>query len=370
MNQGFNRNNPFGSFSGQWNNERRTETYDGGGNRVKRQFPLRGILVALLIIVLAIAGLSSFYKLDENNYAVVTTLGNPSAVSQAGLHFKIPFIQKVRKVSKVIKGMAIGYNIETREGIDEESVMITKDFNFVDTDFYLEYRVSDPVKYLYASQDPEGTLKMLAQSYIRDTVGIYNVDDVITTGKAAIQSEIKEKLTKRMIEEDIGLSVENIIIQDAFPPTTEVMNAFKNVENAKQGKETAINNANKDRSEKIPQAEAECDQIIKDAEAEAESRINEAQGQVARFEKMYAEYTKYPLITKQRMFYETMEELLPSLRIFIVDESGTQKLLPLDDFGSQTAGGKAPDTTKSITQQDSGTKQEKDAADLKKEDAE
>ena len=235
-------------------------------------------------------------------------------------------------VSKGIKGMSIGYNQDTGEAVDSESVMITKDFNFVDTDFYLEYMVNDPVKYLYASSDPVATLKMLAQSYIRDTVGIYNVDDVITTGKAVIQSEIKEKLTNRMIEEDIGLSVTNITIQDAFPPTDEVMNAFKNVENAKQGKETAINNANKDRNEKIPQAEAECDQIIKTAEAEKEARINEAQGQVSRFEQMYAEYSKYPLITKQRMFYETMEDLLPTMKVYIVDENGTQKLLPLDSF--------------------------------------
>ena len=124
---------------------------------------------------------------------------------------------------------------------------------------------------------------------MRGTVGIYTGDHVNTKGKAAIQSEIKEKLTNRMIQEDIGLSVVNITIQDAFPPTEEVMNAFKNVENAKQGKETAINNANKDRSEKIPQAEAECDQIIKEAEAEKQSRINEAQGQVSGFEQMYAE---------------------------------------------------------------------------------
>ena len=232
--------------------------------------------------------------------------------------------------------------------------MITKDFNFVNTDFYLEYMVNDPVKYLYASSDPEATLKMLAQSYIRDTVGIYNVDDVITTGKAVIQSEIKEKLTNRMIAEDIGLSVVNITIQDAFPPTEEVLSAFKNVENAKQGKETAINNANKDRNEKIPQAEAECDQIIKNAEAEKEARINEAQGQVARFEQMYTEYSKYPLITKQRMFYETMEDVLPSMKVYIVDESGTQKMLPLDSFTSamQSAGSGAAETGNSNTKAD------------------
>ncbi len=310
------------------------EKFDSDGNPVKNRHSFGGVGVVFFVVLLIFAGMNSYYILDEENYGVVTTLGSAEAVSKAGLHFKIPFVQTVKKVSKGIKGMPIGYSLETGDTIDEESIMITKDFNFVNTDFYLEYMVNDPVKYLYASAEPESTLKMLAQSYIRDTVGIYNVDDVITTGKAAIQSEIKEKLTNRMIAEDIGLSVVNITIQDAFPPTTEVMNAFKNVENAKQGKETAINNANKDRNEKIPLAEAECDQIIKNAEAQKEARIKEAQGQVSRFEQMYAEYSKYPLITKQRMFYETMEDLLPGMKVYIVDESGTQKMLPLDSFYS------------------------------------
>ena len=340
-NSPFGAPNPFGGFDQKKKSEKQEgepERFRSDGKPVKRRPSFKKAGLVFLALLVVFAGMNSYYKLDEDNYAVVTTFGNPKAVSQAGLHFKIPFIQNVRMVSKEITGMPIGYVVETGESIDEESVMITKDFNFVNTDFYLEYMVSDPVKYLYSSSDPEATLKMLAQSYIRDTVGIYNVDDVITTGKAAIQSEIKEKLTNRMIEEDIGLSVVNITIQDAFPPTTEVMSAFKNVENAKQGKETAINNANKDRNEKIPQAEAECDQIIKNAEAEKQARINEAEGQVSRFEQMYAEYSKYPLITKQRMFYETMEEILPDIKLYIVDESGTQKLLPLESFASQLAG--------------------------------
>lgn len=335
MEQKYGGTNPFSSFYQKKQEEQQgqPEHFGSNGRRVRGKFPFRIVVIAAVLFCLLIIGGNCYYMLDEDNYAVVTTLGRAETVSQAGLHFKIPFLQHVRRVSKVIMGMPIGYDIETGESIDEESVMITKDFNFVNTDFYLEYKVSDPVKYLYASEDPEGMLKMLAQSYIRDTVGIYNVDDVITTGKAEIQSVIQEKLSQRMIQEDIGLSVEKITIQDAFPPTTEVLNAFKNVENAKQGKDTAINNANKQRNEQIPLAEAECDQIIKDAEAQKEARINEAEGQVSRFEQMYEEYTKYPLITKQRMFYETMEEVLPSLRIYIVDESGTQKLLPLDDFG-------------------------------------
>ena len=277
------------------------EKFDSDGNPVKNRHSFGGVGVVFFVVLLIFAGMNSYYILDEENYGVVTTLGSAEAVSKAGLHFKIPFVQTVKKVSKGIKGMPIGYSLETGDTIDEESIMITKDFNFVNTDFYLEYMVNDPVKYLYASAEPESTLKMLAQSYIRDTVGIYNVD---------------------------------ITIQDAFSPTTEVMNAFKNVENAKQGKETAINNANKDRNEKIPLAEAECDQIIKNAEAQKEARIKEAQGQVSRFEQMYAEYSKYPLITKQRMFYETMEDILPNMKIYITDESGTQKMLPLDSFYS------------------------------------
>ena len=329
--------NPFSGFTKKKDPEEESEKYNSNGKPVKKGPSFKKAGFVIFAVLVAITAMNSYYKLDEDNYAVITTFGNPKSVSQAGLHFKIPFIQNVRLVSKEIMGMPIGYNIETGESIDEESVMITKDFNFVNTDFYLEYMVTDPVKYLYASEDPNATLKMLAQSYIRDTVGVYIVDDVITTGKAGIQSEIKEKLTNRIIAEDIGISVVNINIQDAFPPTTDVMNAFKNVENAKQGKETAINNANKDRNEKIPQAEAECDQIIKNAEAEKEARINEAKGQVARFEKMYEEYTKYPLLTKQRMFYEAMEQILPDMKVYIVDDGGTQKLLPLDGFTTQAA---------------------------------
>lgn len=334
------RQNPFEAFlfREQSRQEKGPERFDSDGNPVRgpRKKPGRAIAAALFITAAALLAQGSYYVLDEENYAVLTTLGSPEAISQAGLHFKIPLLQQVHLVSKGIKGMPIGYNAETGESSVEESVMITKDFNFVNTDFYLEYMVTDPIKYLYASQEPEATLKMLAQSYIRDTVGIYVVDDVITTGKAMIQSEIKEKLTNRMVSEDIGLSVVNITIQDAFPPTDEVLNAFKNVENAKQGKETAINNANKDRNEKLPQAEAECDRIIKDAQAKKEARIHEAQGQADRFEQMYQEYSKYPLITKQRMFFETMEELLPGMKVYLVDEGGTQKLLPLESFAASS----------------------------------
>ena len=296
------------------------------------------------LVVLALAALmiltQSMYSINEQEQAVVTTFGTPATVSQPGLHFKIPFIQQVQKVSTTINGFPIGYDMNTEASIESESLMITSDYNFVNVDFFVEYQVSDPVKYLYSSEDPVAILKTLAQSYIRDTIGLYPVDSVITTGKNEIQAEIKEKLSGRLEQEDLGLYLVNITIQDAEPPTTEVLEAFKNVETAKQSKETAINNANKYKSEQIPAAEAEADQILQEAEATKAARISEAEGQVARFNAMYEEYLKNPLITKQRMFYEAMEEILPDMKVIIDDGSGSTSKLLVDSLTStQQEGG-------------------------------
>ena len=281
---------------------------------------LAGVILAVITAVMLVS--SSVYHTTEDQYAVITTLGKPSVVEHSGLHFKIPFVQEKTIISKNIHGIEIGYNSNTGETIESESVMITVDYNFVDVDFYVEWKVTDPIKYLYASNDPEGILKMISQSYIRDTIGLYPVDDVITSGKSQIQAEIKEKIMTRMEQEDLGIQLVNLTIQDAEPPTAEVLAAFKDVENAKQGKDTALNNANKYRSEQIPKAEAQADQILRRAEAAKEARINEAAGQVARFNAMYEEYSKFPGITKQRMYYETMEQLLPGIQVILTDENG------------------------------------------------
>jgi len=286
----------------------------------------------IALFVLIVIG-NSFYTIKEQEQAVVTTFGKPQAVTDSGLHFKIPFVQQVTKVNTTIQGMAIGYNIDTDINIEDESLMITSDYNFVNVDFFLEYKVVDPIKALYASSEPTFILKNIALSCIRQTIGVYDVDSVITTGKNEIQSAIRESIMKRLEESDIGIQLVTLTIQDAEPPTEQVKEAFKAVETAKQGKETAINNAEKYRNEKIPASEAEIDKILKDAEASKQARINEANGQVARFEATYTEYIKYPLITKQRMFYETMEEVLPGLTLIIDNSStGVQKILPLDEF--------------------------------------
>ena len=211
--------------------------------------------------------------------------------------------------------------------------MISVDFNFVNVDFYVEYRVTDPVKYLYNSRQPVNILKMLCQSYIRDTIGLYGVDDVITTGKAVIQSEIRDKITARLEQEDLGIALVNIAMQDAEPPTAEVQQAFKAVETSKQEAETAINNANKYANEQLPAAKANADQILQQAEAYKESRIAEAQGQASRFRALYQEYARFPEITRQRLFYETIASVFPDMKVIITGKNGQMNtVLPLDSF--------------------------------------
>ncbi len=294
------------------------------------------ILILAVIIFVVICVFSSFYKVDEQEAAVVTMFGNIIRTDTAGLYFKVPFLQQVHKVDTTIHGTGIGYVVRDDGQSftnDTEGIMITSDFNLIDIDFYMEYRVSDPVAYLYHSENPEVILKNIAMASIRSTVIDFTVDDAMTTGKSQIQSMIKEKMQTILAEEDIGLQIVNITVQDAEPPTETVVHAFKAVETAKQGKDTAINNANKYKNEQTPAAEAEADQIIQSAEAAKQARIAEAEGQVARFNAMFEQYVLNPLITKQRLFYEALEEVLPDAKVIITDGS-TETVYPLDSFVS------------------------------------
>lgn len=304
---------------------------------------LTAIKILLAVIVIAVLANGAYYSIQEEEQAVVCTFGSPKAVTTPGLHFKIPLIQTVTKVNTTIQGFSIGYQQDIGEEM-EDALMITSDYNFIYVDFYAEYRVVDPVKALYASENPELILKNIAQNCIRTTIGSYTVDSVLTTGKNEIQANIKQMILDKLEEYDIGIQLVNITIQDATPPTTEVEQAFKEVETAKQGKETALNNANKYRNEQIPNAKAESDKILQDAEASKQQRINEATGQAARFNSMYAEYAKYPEVTKKRMFYEAVEDVLPQIKVVIQSADGsTSTVLPLDSFVTEQSSGNGAD---------------------------
>ena len=298
------------------------------------------IKIAIVAILLFLAINNSYYYVNEQENAVVTMFGKVVRTDTAGLYFKIPFIQKVEKVDMTTHGTGVGYTIAGNgQNItdDNNGIMITSDFNLLNIDFYLEYKVSDPVAYLYNSNDPEEVLKNIALASIRSVVSNYTVDEAMTTGKGLIQAAVKEDMLKELAEHDIGLTVINITVQDSEPPTADIIAAFKAVETAKQGADTAKNNALKYQNEQLPNATAKADKIRKEAEGKKEARIAEAEGQASRFEQIYEQYKQYPLITKKRMFYETMEELLPSLKVIITD-GDTQTMYPLDSFVNINSG--------------------------------
>ncbi|MBQ9564556.1 MAG: FtsH protease activity modulator HflK [Synergistaceae bacterium] len=292
------------------------------------------VVMAVAVLAVVATALDGFYTVGEQEQAVITMFGNIVRTDTAGLYFKIPWLQQRRIVDMTTHGTGIGYRVD-RNGqnitIDDEGIMITSDFNLVNVDFYLEFKVSDPIAYLYQTESPEDILKNMVLSCIRSTVVNFPVDEVITTGKSQIQMEVKDKLSAMLQEYNVGLQCVNLTVQDAAPPTREIVQAFKEVETAKQGKETTINGAKKYQSEQIPLAEAQADQILQKAEAVKQSRIAEAQGQAARFNKMYDEYRAYPLITRQRLFYEAMESTLPGVKVILTDGK-TQQLMPVEKF--------------------------------------
>ena len=320
------------------------EASGGSGTppRGPRQRPTRSapklsgkrILFIAAVLVLAVLILGSFYNVSEQENAVVTMFGSVVRTDTAGLYFKIPVIQQVHMVDITTHGTGIGYSVSADgQNITNtfDGIMITKDFNLINIDFYLEYKVSDPVAYLFNSKQPELILNNIALASIRSTVIDYTVDEAMTTGKSAIQADVKDKMVRELQNQNIGIQVVNITIQDAEPPTQEIILAFKEVETAKQSAETKINQARKYENEQIPAAEAEADRIVQTAEAQKEARIAEAEGQVARFSAMYEQYVKNPLITRQRMFYEALESVLPDLKV-IITYGATQTMLPVESF--------------------------------------
>ena len=315
----------------------------GKGGRGSISNSLTAALVAAVTVFLLFNILTgAVYTLSETESAVVTTLGQATVNNNKGLQFKIPFIQKVTKINTTIQSFEVGYREEgdSYRNVESESTMITSDMNFVDIDFYVTYQVTDPLQYMYATEQPELILKNLIQSTIRGTVSAYTVDSALTTGKSDIQQNIKSIVMDELEDQNIGLSLIDISIQDVEPPTEQIKEAFSEVENARQNKESALNKANQYRNEQIPAAEAKADKIIQKAEAQKTARINEASGQADRFNSEYAEYKKYPLITRQRMFYEAMEDILPGLKIIITnDEDGSTQRMYLGDLDGTFGGG-------------------------------
>lgn len=326
----------FGSHDGKYRWSK-----DGGpkfpsGKKVKRI-----VLVVVAAVLLIIAGSTCWYTVDDKQQAVVTTFGKVTDVTGAGVHFMLPFgIQQAHKVDvNVYQSLELGYRTDSSaEGgyqvVEDECKMITGDYNIVNVEFFVEYKVTNPERYLFGSYAPEEILRNLIQSQVRNVVGSTQVDSVLTDGKESIQMQVKDLVTQVLQEYDIGLTLVDVKIQDAEPPTQEVIEAFKAVETAKQQAETVVNQAKAYQNAQIPNAEAQVDQLIQNAEYLKQARINEAYEQVAMFTAMYQEYQLNPEITRSRMYYEAIAQVLPGVKLYINtgDGSGVDMVLPLESF--------------------------------------
>ena len=300
---------------------------------------LMGIVWGAVALVLLIGVLTCFYTVDDKQQAVVTTFGKVTDVTDAGLHFMLPFgIQQAHLVDvNVYQKIELGYSTDDAGGIkvnNNESTMITGDYNIVNVDFFVEYKISEPEKYLFSSNAPELILRNLIQSQVRNVVGSTSVDAVLTDGKENIQMQVKELVTEILAEYDIGLTLVDVRIQDSEPPTRDVIEAFKAVETAKQQAETVVNDAKAYQNAQLPEAQAKADKLLQNAEYLRQKRINEATQQVAMFSAMYTEYAQNPEITRSRMYYEAISQILPGVKLLINtgDGTGTNVLLPLDSL--------------------------------------
>ncbi|MBB5148284.1 FtsH protease activity modulator HflK [Ureibacillus thermosphaericus] len=300
---------------------------------VKRALLTTGLAIISIIGIIAI--FTTWYTVDESEQAVVITFGQATeTITDAGLHFKLPWpVQKVEILSKETYSLQFGYKT-TKDGEivtkDSETKMITGDENIVLTDLVVQYKISDPVKYLFQSEDPKQLLHHATSSAIRSIIGSSTIDEALTDGRADIEQKTRDLLVSVMEDYDIGVTILAVKLKDVELPNAEVRAAFTAVTDARETKNTKINEAKKYENQKISEAQGEKDAIISRAEGEKIARIQQAEGDVALFNKLYNAYVGNREITRQRLVLETLEEVLPGAQIYIMNDNGeTLKYLPL-----------------------------------------
>lgn len=301
----------------------------------RSNFSLRRLIVILLIIAIIAVLSTGVYTVSETEQAVLQTFGKYTATTGPGLHIKLPWpIQNVTILPvQLTQKMELGYYQDDfgYHSDEDDSMMITGDMSVVNIDFFMEWKISDPVKYLFSSENPQQVLRNLLMSSVRSVVGTKTIDDTLTTGKFAIQNEVQEMLMEKLEVNDIGVQIIDVKVNDSEPPTEDVAKAFRDVETAKQEREMVLNQANEYRNRRLPEARAKADRIMKEAEAFKTSRVAEAQGLHDRYSNVYEEYRKFPEISKQRMYLEILQDTLPNIKV-ILDESGSvTKFLPLGE---------------------------------------
>ncbi len=319
-------------------------------DQLKKKFnPQKGFVPIVILVILLIYGVfNSFYEVDTEETGVVLRFGEFSSFADPGLHFKFPFgIDQVYLVptGRVLKqefgyrtvqpGVRTTYN---KRGLEEESLTLTGDLNVSDVKWIVQFQVSDPFKYIFKIKDPIGTIRDISEAMVRKAIGNANVTQVLTTERAALASEIQEKLQATLNQYDIGVRIVTVKFQDVTPPDP-VKDAFNEVNEAEQQKESLIFQAREQFNQKVPRARGEAKRALQEAEGYAVERINKARGETNRFLALLTEYQKAPEVTRRRIHLETMEEILPRLEeTYIMDDSNTGAL-PLLPLRKQLEGG-------------------------------
>ncbi|MCM3387487.1 FtsH protease activity modulator HflK [Ureibacillus chungkukjangi] len=300
---------------------------------VKRTLLITGL--SLFSIIALIAVFTSWYTVDESEQAVVITFGQADeTITDSGLHFKLPWpVQKVEILSKETYSLQFGYE-QTEDGViesyDNETKMITGDENIVLTDLVVQWKITDPKKYLFNSEDPKQILHNATSSAIRSIIGSTTIDNALTNGKADIELFTRDLLVSLVDKYDIGVSILGVKLQDVELPNKEVRAAFTAVTDARETKSTKTNEAAKYKNQKLSEAQGEVSAIKSRAEGEKIARIQQAEGEVAIFNDLYKEYEGNKDITRQRLILETLENVLPNTQIYIMNDDGeTLKYLPL-----------------------------------------
>lgn len=297
------------------------------------------------IVIISLVAWTSYYTVPSDSVAVVQRFGQYVADVPPGLHFKLPLgidtarIVPVKRQLKqefgfVTPGASDPYQSPRLRDRKRETQMVTGDLNAALVEWVVQYRISDPAKFLFEVREPSETLRYVSESVMREVVGDRTVDEVITIGRQEIETEALTKMQALSTKYAMGISIDQVQLKNINPPEP-VQESFNEVNQAQQEKEKLINEARRDYNKVIPLADGEKDQRIREADGYRLKRINEAQGDVARFNALLAEYSKAPEVTRRRIYVETLQDVMPSVRAKIIVDEGTHSVLPLLNLGSE-----------------------------------
>ncbi|MYB66257.1 FtsH protease activity modulator HflK [Candidatus Poribacteria bacterium] len=296
------------------------------------------ILIIVLGIVVLISLSTSFYTVEADEIAVVLLFGKSVRKTEPGLHFKLPFgIEKAKKVQvrKVFKEefgfRTLKAGIRTEydpRDFSTESLLLTADLSIADVEWVVQYKIKDPEQYLFSVRNPKFALRDLSEAVMSRVIGDRTVTEVLTVGRIEIATEVEQHLQTLLDLYETGLDVATVTLQDVNPPD-KVKPSYNAVNEAKQEKDRLINEAWRDYNQSIPKSKGLASQQISEAQGYALKRVNEAQGDADKFNSIRAEYQKAKEVTRQRLYLETMQEILPKIKEIYVIDSNTNTPIPI-----------------------------------------